>query len=167
MAYQIDKDAKEARNQRIFDMWMACHTQEEIAETVGVPRRTVGDNFGEFGNVANLAKTQQSAAEHATDFTPPIYNIWKQQTKSEGSGHGEGAVLRSSPITLKPVDRVNVIERQGDQVSGAKHPEVLSICRAKIWIDCDNQNYQKRPEWQVRQSHCSRHPALVDHHRHV
>jgi hypothetical protein len=28
---RIDKDAKEARDKRIFERWMACHSQEEIA----------------------------------------------------------------------------------------------------------------------------------------
>ena len=32
---RIDKDAKEARNRRIFEMWMAWHQQEQIAEAVG------------------------------------------------------------------------------------------------------------------------------------
>jgi hypothetical protein len=27
---RIDKDAKEARNRRIFEMWMACHTDAKI-----------------------------------------------------------------------------------------------------------------------------------------
>jgi hypothetical protein len=26
-------------------------------------------------------QNHKAAAEHATDFDPPIYNIWKQQTK--------------------------------------------------------------------------------------
>jgi hypothetical protein len=32
---RIDKDSKEARNRRIFDMWMACYTQEEISAEIG------------------------------------------------------------------------------------------------------------------------------------
>jgi hypothetical protein len=35
--------------------------------------------------VAN--KPDQAAAEHATDFDVPIYNVWKQQEKTAGSGH--------------------------------------------------------------------------------
>jgi hypothetical protein len=31
-----------------------------------------------------LTKAQQAAAEHATDFDPPIYNVWKQQEKTKG-----------------------------------------------------------------------------------
>lgn len=76
---RIDKDSKEARNRRIFDLWMACNTQQEIADAVGIPQQTLSASFTEFGNIANLGKPDQSAAEHATDFKVPLYNIWKQQ----------------------------------------------------------------------------------------
>lgn len=91
---RVDKDAKEARNKRIFDMWMACYTQQEIADAVGIPRKTVDDTFGEFGDVSKLAKSDQSSAEHATDFTQPIYNIWKQQEKTNGSSHFGNSEVR-------------------------------------------------------------------------
>lgn len=84
---RIDKDAKEARKQRIFDLWLAGHTQQEIADAMGVKQDSLKDSFREFGDFAKIPKTQQAAADHATDFDPPIYNVWKQQTKSEGSSH--------------------------------------------------------------------------------
>jgi hypothetical protein len=40
---RIDKDAKEARNKRIFAMWMACATQEEIAASENVTKETVSE----------------------------------------------------------------------------------------------------------------------------
>lgn len=94
---RIDKDSKEARNRRIFELWLAGWTQQEIGEEVGCPRKTVDDvvvTFGENGNIANLAKTDQSAATHATDFAPPIYNIWKQQAKTNGSNHFGNSEVR-------------------------------------------------------------------------
>lgn len=81
---RIDKDAKEARNQRIFDKWMACHTQQEIAEAVNTGKATINDICS---GMAELPKANKPTADHLTDFTPPIYNVWKQQTKSEGSSH--------------------------------------------------------------------------------
>jgi hypothetical protein len=36
----------------------------------------------------------KTAANHATDFTPPIYNVWKQQTKTEGSSHFGNSEVR-------------------------------------------------------------------------
>ena len=91
---RIDKDAKEARKQRIFDLWLAGWTQQEIADAVGVPQKEVDRSLSQFGSVSDLTKTQQSAAEHATDFEVPIYNVWKQQTKSSGSSHFGNSEVR-------------------------------------------------------------------------
>lgn len=66
----MDKDAKEARKQRIFDLWLAGWTQQEIADAVGVKQNTLNETFIEFGDIANFDKSQQSAADHATDFKP-------------------------------------------------------------------------------------------------
>jgi len=86
---RIDKDTKAARNKRIFDLWLACWTQQEIADDVGMTRATLStdESFAEIGNIAKLSKTDQSAADHATDFDPPLYNVWKQQIKTAGSSH--------------------------------------------------------------------------------
>jgi hypothetical protein len=78
----IDKDSKEARDRRIFDLWMACLTQEEIAAACDCTRDDVRGvkevGFGENGKIAEFPKNDQAAACHATDFTPPIYNIWEK-----------------------------------------------------------------------------------------
>jgi hypothetical protein len=76
---RIDKDAKEARNRRIFDLWMACHTQQEIAEAEGIDQGDLSKMATGFMEIGNLAKNHKASAEHATDFEPPIYNIWKQR----------------------------------------------------------------------------------------
>ncbi len=39
-----------------------------------------------LNKTASLPKRLRSAAEH-TDFEPEIYDVWKQQSKSNGSGH--------------------------------------------------------------------------------
>jgi DNA-binding XRE family transcriptional regulator len=76
---RIDKDAKEARNRRIFEMWMACSTQEEIAEACDITKETVSQICQ---NLADLPKSDKAAADHAIDFDPPIYNVWKQQKQT-------------------------------------------------------------------------------------
>ena len=81
---RVDKDSKEARDKRIFDLWLACWTLDEIAEDTGVHKDTVSEVCRK---TAELPKSDKPAAEHAIDFDIPIYNIWKQQTKSEGSSH--------------------------------------------------------------------------------
>lgn len=74
---RIDKDTKEARNARIVDLWLACWTLEEIAAETGASKSDVDRTISQIGNLAGLGKSAAAAAEHATDFDPPIYNIWK------------------------------------------------------------------------------------------
>jgi ParB-like nuclease domain/DNA methylase len=85
---RIDKDSKEARDRRIFDLWLACRTQEEIAEAVGCSQGEVSKSIPN-GNFAEWNKTdaQAAVAAHAVDFEIPLYNEWRQQEKTPGSGH--------------------------------------------------------------------------------
>jgi hypothetical protein len=64
-------------------MWMRCATLEEIAAAEDVDHKTVSAVLGEMADLPKLPKHAIAAAEHATeDFDPPLYNVWKQQTKS-------------------------------------------------------------------------------------
>jgi len=40
---RIDKDETEKRNKKIFELWMQCYTQQEIAERVGCHKDTVSE----------------------------------------------------------------------------------------------------------------------------
>lgn len=101
---RIDKDNKEKREAEIVKQWFACKTHEEIAEAVGMTPRGVGkileqiptfefvlelglhtDIEDEDERMEVIAEENRKAATHATDFTLPIYNVWKQQEKSNGS----------------------------------------------------------------------------------
>lgn len=88
---RIDKDSKDARNKRIFEMWMACHTQQEIADATTTPQKTVSDVLADS---AELPESLKPAANHLTDFEPPIYNIWKQQSKSNEVSHFGNSEVR-------------------------------------------------------------------------
>jgi hypothetical protein len=52
----------------IFDLWMQCWTQEQIAEAVGITREAITKILVEMAGLPKLPKTAQAAAEHATDF---------------------------------------------------------------------------------------------------
>jgi len=103
---RIDKDNKEQRNATVAGMWMACRTEQEIANAVGLTQRAVGrvvEEFqkfglvlkpGEFAEVEDDAERKEvieeaytARASHETDFDPPIYNVWKQQSKSTDVDH--------------------------------------------------------------------------------
>jgi hypothetical protein len=89
---RIDKDTREKRDKRIFAMWLACHTQQEIAGVEGVGVATVNEVIS--SETADLPKPNKAASEHATDFEPPIYNIWKQQDKTPGGRHFGNSEVR-------------------------------------------------------------------------
>lgn len=84
---RIDKDSREARNQRIFDLWLACNSTDEIAETCNVDKAQVSRICCEAADLPKLNKSDQSAAEHVTAFEPPLYNLWKQQERTPGVMH--------------------------------------------------------------------------------
>lgn len=89
-----DKDHKRELESKAFSMWIACHTQEEIAEATGWSQPTV-KSFIENEKDFLSDKTQQSKANHADEsFQIPIYNIWKQQEKTSGSSHFGNSEVR-------------------------------------------------------------------------
>jgi len=49
---------------------------------VGETPARVNQIAAELPKLDLLSKQDKASADHATDFDPPIYNIWKQQTKS-------------------------------------------------------------------------------------
>ena len=42
------KQLEEETNRRVLDLHLSCHTQNQIAETVGIPQQTVADKIAEF-----------------------------------------------------------------------------------------------------------------------
>lgn len=81
---RIDKDAKEARDKRIFDKWMACWTQDEIAKSENISQPQIKEVLSEM---AELPESIKPITNHLADFDPPIYNVWKQQEKTKGTKH--------------------------------------------------------------------------------
>jgi predicted transcriptional regulator len=49
-------------------MWLACHTQEEIAEAEDVAVQTVSNKIGDFSNFGQMSKNGKTTAEYLTDF---------------------------------------------------------------------------------------------------
>ncbi len=78
---RIDKASKEARNRRIFDMWIACWTADEIAADLDMPVSSVKEIWPKSEDLPFPSKSAEAAASHATDFTPPI--------AFRGFGYGE------------------------------------------------------------------------------
>ena len=50
--------------------WLACYTQEEIAEVVNISKMEVSRVCNEM---AELPESYKVSADHMVDFTPPVY----------------------------------------------------------------------------------------------
>lgn len=110
---RIDKDNKENRDAAVIGMHLACYSQEEIAVAVGMTKMSVSrvcndlEDFrfcykpGELSHVKDdkermdlIQAQNREAADHATDFQTPLYNVWKQQEKSNNVGHFGNSEVR-------------------------------------------------------------------------
>jgi hypothetical protein len=78
----------------IQDLWLACSTQAEIADEQDCDRTIVSDVAKNFVEKVPGNQNHKAASDHATDFEAPIYNIWKQQTKTKGPGHFGNSEVR-------------------------------------------------------------------------
>lgn len=103
----IDTDIKERRDKKILNMWLTCHTHEEIADIVGLSRSQVGEILMES---AKLPKSAEAASNHLVDFEIPLYNVWKIKEKSGSSsllGNTEPEILDNLLyLYTKPFDVV-------------------------------------------------------------
>mgnify|MGYP007071613122 CR=1 FL=1 len=65
------KQLEEEQNERIFDMWMKCHTEQSIADEIGVTQKTVNNKTADFRNSGKFAEIS-----NFRNFDPQIYDIW-------------------------------------------------------------------------------------------
>ena len=72
----IKTQVEEEKNQKIFDMWMASYTQDEIAEAVNMKLMTVNDRIKVLTEMEKFPKPYKLSALYQDDFEIPIYNIW-------------------------------------------------------------------------------------------
>ena len=81
------QDARQKQREEAFDMWLACHTQEEIADALGLTRTAIEHIVTNFADLQNLSQSQQNAALWNDGFKPPIYNVWNALVKSNAVSH--------------------------------------------------------------------------------
>lgn len=63
-------------------MWLACYTQEEIAEEVGIGRTTVTELTQELCKLEAFPKSTVSAQYAEPDWAPPLYTVWTKSAKT-------------------------------------------------------------------------------------
>jgi hypothetical protein len=103
---QIDQDNRDRRNAEIQSQWLAFETESKIAQSVGMTQQGIGKvvqqikkfeivvNGEDFDHLddekqrlAEIQQTNRAFAEHASDFSPPLYNIWSQAKKTNEVSH--------------------------------------------------------------------------------
>ena len=62
---------EEQIKQQIYDMWMCCHTQQEIADAVGVSQFSVSGQIAKF-----IENGQVSDINIFRNFKPEVYTVW-------------------------------------------------------------------------------------------
>lgn len=84
----VDKQLREERKQRIFDMWLSCHTLDEIAETVDVHKDTAGAQIEDCRKIETLPNSDKVASNFQEDtFETPLYNVWTFAKKTNTTSH--------------------------------------------------------------------------------
>ena len=63
------KEEKERKKETAFNLWLACHTQEEIAEAVDMTQQTIADWMKDF-----TEKLTANNSVNFSDFDPPREN---------------------------------------------------------------------------------------------
>jgi len=79
---RIDEDTEKETRAHAIALWLACHTQEAIAEQCGVTHATISNWVGKFVNFSNGSTNLQNSAKHEVDFTAPQKNVWTEQDKT-------------------------------------------------------------------------------------
>ncbi len=83
---------REERKEKIFQMYLACHTQQEIAEAVGLPQQTVADSLPKLTDLEKSVKIFSSFSD--PDFEVPIYNVWTFAKKTNEVSHYGNSEVR-------------------------------------------------------------------------
>lgn len=79
------KEQKDRQDKQIMALWLACHTEAEIGEQLKLPRQTVSDRLQ--GLPEEYQRTNSAKLAFQDDFDVPLYNVWKQQEKSNQVTH--------------------------------------------------------------------------------
>ena len=124
----IDKDAKAERQEKAFKLWLACHTQEEIAEAVNVTQQTVSNWIDDFTNIGNLPEICKVSAL-SQGFEAPLYNVWKWPHHTDYGQDRQNAcavnVVRRSQASQQPAApaqswRASFVVRNSTAAEGAR-----------------------------------------------
>ncbi len=88
----IDKQLKEERKAKIFSMYLAGYTMQEIAEAVGMHPDTVLETTRKFTEMEKSVKLLANFQD--SEFEVPIYNVWTFAKKTNEVSHPGNSEVR-------------------------------------------------------------------------
>jgi hypothetical protein len=95
---EVVRDNKEKRDRKIIEMWMSCHTQEEIAQATNCTKETVSHVVQVCQNKFHDTKSDKAIADYADfdaeDGIRPVYNVWRQTAKTNPVDHFGNSEMR-------------------------------------------------------------------------
>jgi hypothetical protein len=83
----IDDEIRKNRKDKIMKMYLACHTEAEIATEVGKDQSTVNRELKVLCNLEPGSKLHNTANFYDEDFQLPVYNVWAFAKKSNEVVH--------------------------------------------------------------------------------
>jgi DNA-binding XRE family transcriptional regulator len=89
----IDQQHKEDQKRRVREMWLACRTQDEIADTLGITQKTISNQTKDLVDLESFPNLLGLHAKYGEpDWKPPLFNIWNfaknaNKTKHFGNTH--------------------------------------------------------------------------------
>jgi len=88
----IDKQLREERKAKIFSMYLAGYTMQEIADAVNLSMAKISETCSEF---ATLEKVNKNLANFQdSEFEAPIYNVWTFAKKTNNVSHPGNSEVR-------------------------------------------------------------------------
>ncbi len=84
----VDKQVRAERKQKVFDSWLACYSQDEIADSSSIAKATVNQIIEECSVLEDLPKSNKVLAEFSDpDFTAPYCNVWRFSKLNNNVAH--------------------------------------------------------------------------------
>jgi predicted DNA-binding protein YlxM (UPF0122 family) len=82
------REAEEKRqNETIFDMYLACYTEDEIAEKVGISHDSVGRKIEDLRKSFPGTNSVKLSQYDDPDFQVPLYTVWSFGRKTNEVNH--------------------------------------------------------------------------------
>ena len=93
----IRQAEQDRENEAIFDLWMACYTQEQIAGETGIPQRTVADRIAVLAEKFPGTKSLKLSEYGEDGWARPLFDIWNAGKNANEVKHS--ATRPSSSLT--------------------------------------------------------------------